>query len=90
MTEPRGKRKPLTLTQSGDEIQPTPGKNASKIDLRDSHAIRREMAAVYRDMRRGTIETQDGTRLIYVLAELRKAYETCILDERINLLEKRK
>ena len=38
-----------------------------KINLHDAAHIRREMAAIYRDMRAGKIETQDGTRLAYVL-----------------------
>ena len=32
--------------------------------------IRREIAHVYRDARRGAIETQDGSRLIYMLDRL--------------------
>lgn len=59
-----------------------------KIDLRDAHAIRRELAAVYRDMRAGRIETQDGTRLAFVLDRLLKAYEASLLQDRIELLER--
>jgi hypothetical protein len=58
-----------------------------KIDLRDAHAIRRELAAVYRDMRVGRIEPQDGTRLAYVLDLIRKAFETGVLQDRITSLE---
>ena len=59
-----------------------------KIDLRDAHAIRRELGAVYRDMRSGRIEAQDGTRLAYVLDMIRKAYETAILQDRIESMER--
>jgi hypothetical protein len=67
----------------GELVSPTP----PKIDLRDAHAIRREMANVYRDMRCGNIETQDGTKLAYVLEQLRKAYETAVLEDQINHIQ---
>ncbi len=75
---------PVTVDQDGNGLTPTP----PKIDLRDAQAIRREMAVVYRDMRSGKMETQDGTRLVYVLDMIRKAYETGILEERITQLER--
>lgn len=59
-----------------------------KIDLRDAHAIRRELGSVYRDMRAGRIATQDGTRLAYVLDMVRKAYETAVLAERLEMIER--
>jgi hypothetical protein len=67
----------------GKKLAPTP----SKIDLRDVHALRRELAAVYRDMRAGRIPAQDGTRLAYVLDLIRKAFETEDLKKRIELIE---
>ncbi len=70
--------------EQGNLPDPTP---LAKIDLRDAHAIRREIAAVYRDMRSGRIASQDGTRLAYVLDIIRKAHETAALQERIELLE---
>ena len=73
-----------TIAVSGYHLSPTP----LKIDLRDSHAIRRELGAVYRDMRSGRIETQEGTRLAYVLDMIRKAYETAVLQERIESMER--
>ncbi len=80
-----GNLEPGTFDQEGKALAP----RHPKIDLRDTHAIRREMASVYRDMRTGRIETQDGTRLVYVLDMLRKAYETAVLEERIQKLEER-
>ena len=58
-----------------------------KTNLHDAHAIRREMAAVYRDMRAGRIETSDGTKLAYVLAMMIKAYEAAVLEERMERIE---
>lgn len=73
-----------TFDEYGNLLSPTP----TKIDLRDSHAIRRELGAVYRDMRSGRIETQEGTRLAYVLDMIRKAYETAVLQDRIESMER--
>ena len=73
-----------TFNEHGKLLCPTP----TKIDLRDSHAIRRELGAVYRDMRSGRIETQEGTRLAYVLDMIRKAYETAVLQDRIESMER--
>ncbi len=71
------------LEEQGKLLAPTP----SKIDLRDAHALRRELASVYRDMRTGRIETQEGTRLAYVLDLIRKAFETEDIKRRIELIE---
>jgi len=76
-------RKLMTSKEIRLTLPPLP-----KIDLRDAHAIRREIAAVYRDMRAGSIASQDGTRLAYVLDIIRKAHETAVLQDRIELLER--
>lgn len=68
------------------ENSPTP--IPPKIDLRDAHAIRRELAAVYRDMRAGRIKSSDGTRLAYVLDMIRKSFETGVLQDRLECLER--
>ena len=66
-----------------ESADPTP----QKINLHTLAAIRREMAAVYRDMRADRIEKQDGTRLIYALDRLREAMKEEILDQRIAVVE---
>ena len=66
-----------------DDDDPTP-----RINLNNLDGVRREMSRVYRDMRGGTIATQDGTRLVYVLSELRKIFEVCELERRIDRLER--
>jgi len=80
-----GKKSAETQAGSVMLLSPPPQK---KIDLRNAHAIRREMAAVYRDMRSGRIEGQAGSRLAYVLDMIRKAYETCVLEDRVIQLER--
>lgn len=38
-------------------------------------------------MRSGKVETQDGTRLGYVLSQLLRAYETSVLQDKIESIE---
>lgn len=59
----------------------------TKIDLRNAHAIRRELGSVYRDMRSKKIDAAEGTKLAYVLEMLRKSYETAVLEDRLNAIE---
>ncbi len=80
-----GKDAPECEAASGTVLTLTP---LPKIDLRDAHAIRRELGSVYRDMRAGRLASQDGTRLAYVLDMIRKAYETAVLADRLELLER--
>ena len=84
-----GKRAPITIDAEVIERDPAPLRKP-KIDLRDLQAVRREMAGVYRDMRAGKIETQDGTRLAYVLGELVKLHAVIELEGRLNQLENTK
>ncbi len=80
-----GKDAPECEAVSGTVLTLTP---LPKIDLRDAHAIRRELGSVYRDMRAGRLASQDGTRLAYVLDMIRKAYETAVLADRLEMLER--
>jgi hypothetical protein len=79
-----GNREPGTFDQEGRALDPTP----PKIDLRDAHAIRRELGSVYRDARAGRIQTQDATKFAYILDLLRRAYETAVMQDRLELLER--
>jgi len=49
--------------------------------------VRREMARVYRQMRYGRIDTQDATRMTYVLTQIAKIIQTAELEARIERLE---
>jgi hypothetical protein len=85
MTEPvSGKYIAANRDSTGGKGSPPP----PKIDLRNAEAMRREMAALYRDMRAGRIDPQNGTRLAYVLNMLRQAYETDVLQKRLEALER--
>lgn len=79
-----GNNFPKTFDKQGNPLTPTP----LKIDLRDSHAIRRELAALYRDARAGHIDPADATKLGYLLDLLRKAYADEVLETRMETLER--
>ena len=76
-----------SLVLSEEAEPPIPLPDRRKIDLRDAHALRRELASVYRGMKNGSIKSQDGTRLAYVLDLLRRSFETADLAARIEALE---
>lgn len=69
----------------GELLAPTPP--GIRIALSDLESTRREMASVYRDMRQGRIDTQDGTRLVYALSQIGKLIELASLERRIGELE---
>ena len=76
-----------TQQEQGEVPNPTPINSMSKIRLNDAETIRMEMARLYKDMRLGRIDTQDGTRLAYVLDMVRKAHETCELQRRVEIID---
>ncbi|MCW1908502.1 MAG: hypothetical protein KIH63_004135 [Candidatus Saccharibacteria bacterium] len=78
---------PQTQQEQGEVLSPTPSNTLSKIRLNDAETIRMEMARLYKDMRLGRIDTQDGTRLAYVLDMVRKAHETCELQRRVEIID---
>ncbi len=78
---------PQTQQEHGEVLNPTPVNSVNKIRLNDAETIRMEMARLYRDMRMGRIDTQDGTRLAYVLDMVRKAHETCELQRRVEIID---
>ena len=74
---------PATIDGESGELMPTP----ARIDLKSIDDVRLEMARVYREMRGDVIETQKGTRLVYVLAAIGKLIELHELEQRIQDLE---
>ncbi len=84
MDETAENNQPRTFDNTGRDITTSP---PPKIDLHNADSIRREMGAVYRDMRSGRLESSEGTKLVYVLDMLRKALETCELQKNLELLK---
>jgi len=61
---------------------PTP-----RINLATSEDIRREMAKVYRETRFNKILPNNGTKLVYMLTNILKAYEASEIEKRLVDLE---
>ena len=70
--------------KTGVVLPPTP-----RVDLKTIDDVRVEMAKVYRHMKTGQIDTQDGTRMAYVLAQIGKLIEISELEARLTRLEAR-
>ncbi len=83
MSKSADNKAPATIDGESLELIPTP----ARIDLKSINDIRLEMARVYREMRSKTIETQDGTRLVYVLAAMGKLIELHEIEQRLSALE---
>jgi hypothetical protein len=75
---------PARAATIGGELVPTPSR---RINLKTLAQVRREMAFVYREMRAGSIESQDGTRYVYVLAQVGKMIVETELERRVARLE---
>ena len=59
-----------------------------RINLSTSDDIRREMARVYRETRFNKIMPTNGTKLVYMLINILKAYEVTEIEKRLVDLEK--
>ena len=73
----------VTIDGATGRLDPT----HREIHLKSVDNVRVEMAKVYRDMRRGVVDTGDGTKLVYVLAQIGKMIELHDLEVRLELLE---
>ena len=83
ITAHSGNNSPGSLDRHAVAVLPTP----SRIDLKTIDDVRVEMARVYRDMRGGKIDPQDGTRLAYVLAQIGKLIESGEIEKRLEAVE---
>jgi hypothetical protein len=72
------------INQVNTEVldDPTP-----RINLATSEDIRREMAKVYRETRCNKILPTNGTKLVYMLINILKAYEATEIEKRLTDLE---
>ena len=59
-----------------------------RINLSTSEDIRREMARVYRETRFNKILPNNGSKLVYMLINILKAYEVTEIEKRLAGLEK--
>lgn len=74
----------LPVNQVNTEVNddPTP-----RINLSTSEDIRREMAKVYRETRCNKILPSNGTKLVFMLMSILKAYEASEMEQRLTDLE---
>ena len=81
---PTSYTKNLPTSQDSTEVieDPTP-----RINLSTSEDIRREMAKVYRETRCNKILPTNGTKLVYMLINILKAYEATEIEKRLTDLE---
>ena len=59
-----------------------------RINLATSEDIRREMAKVYRETRFNKILPNNGSKLVYMLTNILRAYESTEIEKRLIDLEK--
>jgi hypothetical protein len=69
----------IASTSKESEVTPP-----SRLNLSSLEHIRREASKVYRDMRAGLIEPQDGSRLTYVLIAISKMFEVEETQQQLN------
>ena len=74
-----------TIDAATGRADPTP----RRIDLSTLRDVRLELAAVYRKMDSGEIESQDGTRRAYVLKTIHDVIVSAELERRILELEEK-
>ena len=82
MTEQCIKYLPVNQVNTEVNDDPTP-----RINLSTSEDIRREMAKVYRETRCNKILPSNGTKLVYMLINILKAYEVTEIEKRLTDLE---
>ena len=75
---------PLTIDAVTGRLDPTP----PTIHLKTADDVRLEMGKVYREMRGNRMDMADGTKLVYVLAQIGKVIELNEIEKRIELLER--
>lgn len=68
------------------DVTPTPSPH--KVGKLDSlQRVRLEMTKLYREARSGTLETQEATRLCFILVNIAKLIEGADLEQRLEIVE---
>ncbi len=70
------------------QITASPTRKPPQLRLGKIREVRREMAKVYTEVRRLKLPSSEGTRLIYMLAQISTQIRDSELEERITKLEK--
>lgn len=80
-------RDPATIDGATLRCLPTPTRRRPQLDRLEG--VRVEMSRVYREMESGKRDTQDGSRLVYVLTQIAKVLELTEIERRLIRLEER-
>lgn len=67
-------------------VNPTP-RRRRPVCLKTAEHVLHEMQRVYRACRSGELPTQEGSRLMFMLGQIRAALETANLEARVLALE---
>jgi len=85
---PKGSvREPQTIDGATLAILPTPTRRRPQLDRLEG--VRVEISRVYREMEGGKRDTQDGSRLVYVLTQIARVLELTEIERRLIRLEDR-
>ena len=79
-------KRPETIDGQTGKPDPTP----RRIDLSSLRDVRIEMAACYRAVDAGTIESQDASRRVYILRQIADVIVNADLERRVAELEERR
>jgi hypothetical protein len=85
MTNPGTVRSPATIDGASLQVLPTPSRR--KPQLTSVEGVRCEMARIYREMEAGRRDSQERSRLVYVLTQIAKVLELTQIERRSTLLE---
>ena len=85
MTTKESVREPQTIDGATLTVLPTPTRRKPQLDRLEG--VRVEMSRVYREMESGKRDTQDGSRLVYVLTQIAKVLELTEIERRLIRLE---
>ena len=80
-----GPNRPLERANQPLRVLPTPQRKRLPLDSLEH--VRHEMSRVYRAMRFGEVQTQDGSRLVFALTAIGKILEVEQLEKRVEQLE---
>ena len=78
-------KRPETIDGATGERDPTP----RRIDLSTLRDVRLELAALYRRIDAGLLDSRDGTRMAYVLRQIADVLTASELERRLVELEER-
>ncbi|NBV01088.1 MAG: hypothetical protein EBS31_06575 [Burkholderiaceae bacterium] len=70
----------------GKGIHPS---DTPRINLSNAEDIRREMSKIYRETRNMKIPASDATKLVFILTQILKAYESEVIEKQLTRLENR-